>query len=152
MEQLWCTYCFLGQYFVRPSLNNHSNNSSDPKFFGMYLVNDVVVPPQMIDINANGTIFSFAPLIWQSPPLLEPLPSLPYSPMGTSYIKKLLMNRTNYEIQFYDVGNITSGAKLASSGKFTIVHGGPEPGTETAAVSGTSTAAATTGSTRPPNL
>ncbi len=119
MEQLWSTYCYLGQCFVPPSPNNH--------------------------FNANGTIFFFTSLILQSLPLLEPLPSKPSFPTGTSFIKKLLMNRTDYEIQFYNIGNITTAGKLASSGKFTIVHGGPEPGTEVTVVSGTATVAVTTG-------
>ena len=58
----------------------------------MYLVNNVVVPTQMVDINANGTniplsLFNIAVSYFRS----EPSPSKPFSPTGTFLLNKLLM-------------------------------------------------------------
>jgi hypothetical protein len=69
---------------------------------------------------------------------------LPNGYIPSEYITE---DRTNYEIQFNSVGNISDSGVLAVSGKFTIVNGGPEPGTEPTPASETSTSSASESTT-----
>jgi hypothetical protein len=64
-----------------------------------------------------------------------------YFPPGS----RQLIFRTDYQIQFNAIGNISSDGILAQSGQFTIVNGGSSATVSVSAVSETSTTQTSTG-------
>jgi len=99
--------------------------STDPSEFGMYLVNEEVVPTQMLPINDQVNTST-----------------------GSFTFSNVLPNGTGYQVQFNRLGNVSTEGILAQSGDFTIIPGGPDESAVASVVSGTSTTvigASTTG-------